>query len=763
MIRERRIFKRIAAELARNPSWKIIVLKRSWLCPYCGDVGAHELRIDEDLETRIAQHFGRHCPAFRNGARGGRGGAAAAAAEDVEPKPLDHSTLEKRATLINLKYRVKKLLAREPGWRLTDLDGHWICPYCARCVSGVDFPQVLAEVESQVEGAPSATGSGASAEARALNKVVRHLLDCEECRQGQGKERPVSELKARRDEIDRKKRVRRLRGEIEGRVEWRFAVQPAASSRAKAKSWVCPFCAQPTEIPFDKAVRVVPDAVVERIGDHLAGCAAYRVLEGKPRTERYLKDRVIAINRQRTLERLKRKLERHATWQVTDADANWYCAYCARPTGVRLPDPARVTEAQVNEVWTHLSSCPAYAGKRAQLKSPSYLRNVVALADRTIRLRREVKAALVEDPRFGVSDVYGSWLCPYCRKVQKPISVPRDLSQTAFIEKTIEQIVSHLYETCKSYVEGQEPEASAPELRRIADHASRASAAAAKAPGIVRFSSDDDERDELLERTIANLKSAAEAKRELTEVERRLQAAGTLQRSLLPRVPEIPGFEFGIVYSPCQSVGGDFYHFIPVSERELGIAIGDVAGHDVEAALLMGIAKKLLEIHGRRRSSPGQTLRLANQDMFPDLEAKSFVTAFYGILDFERKRLKFARAGHNPLILFNPARRPPLQVLDSTGMALGMDAGPVFAKSLEELEIALRAGDVLLQYTDGVPESMNHDREEFGLERLYGAVERFGKEEVEYLLYQIERAIADFREGARQKDDITMVAIKVQK
>jgi sigma-B regulation protein RsbU (phosphoserine phosphatase) len=229
----------------------------------------------------------------------------------------------------------------------------------------------------------------------------------------------------------------------------------------------------------------------------------------------------------------------------------------------------------------------------------------------------------------------------------------------------------------------------------------------------------------------------------------------------LPALPQLPGYEFGCVYKPCDDVGGDFYDFVRVDEGRIGLAIGDIAGHGIEAALLMGLAKKLLEVHGRGRSSAAEALVLANADIFPDLDERTFVTVFYGVLETRDRLLRFSRAGHNPLILFNAARKPALQVHDSKGMALGMDAGPIFRESIEELELALRPGDLLVQYTDGVTEAMNAKREEFGLERLGAVIEQHGKSEAEYVLWKIEKAIEQWTGGAPQKDDVTMIAVKV--
>ncbi|MFC1707021.1 PP2C family protein-serine/threonine phosphatase, partial [Planctomycetota bacterium] len=456
------------------------------------------------------------------------------------------------------------------------------------------------------------------------------------------------------------------------------------------------------------------------------------------------------INRRLILEKLQRKLSTHSIWQVTDGDDVWVCPYCASSTGVKLPEPRRygVSEHTLNEVWSHLSSCSTYRGKRPQLKSKSVILQTVAQSDHQNRLRREVRHALLQDKRFSVHDAFGSWLCPYCRKVQKRISVSTERS---LVDKTTEQVVTHLSEQCSHYIEGQEPSALFDELRNQVQQEPAGLKASRGSEG------DDSAWVRRIDQEVA-LKSQVEISKDLA---RSLEDARSRQLRLLPELPLIDGFEFGVVYQPHGRVGGDFYDFYRVSETEFGIAVGDVAGHGIEAALLVGLAKKLIEIHGRGRSSPGQTLLLANADIFPDLDARTFVTVFLGILNPAKRTLRFARAGHNPLLLFNPNRTPRLRVLDSKGMALGMDAGPIFYTSIEDVEVPLQAGDLLIQYTDGVTESTNHENEEFGLERLYAVIKRYGSEEAEYVLYKIERAVSDFREGARQKDDITLVAIKV--
>ncbi len=123
---------------------------------------------------------------------------------------------------------------------------------------------------------------------------------------------------------------------------------------------------------------------------------------------------------------------------------------------------------------------------------------------------------------------------------------------------------------------------------------------------------------------------------------------------MLPKPPSIRGFDFDCSYIPCDEVSGDFYDFIRIDETHLGISIGDVSGHGIEAAMVMGMAKKALQIFARDGCSAKEVLALANKDLGRDLLEGTFVSAAYGILDTAKRTFVFARAGNNPPFLVNP-------------------------------------------------------------------------------------------------------------
>jgi sigma-B regulation protein RsbU (phosphoserine phosphatase) len=246
------------------------------------------------------------------------------------------------------------------------------------------------------------------------------------------------------------------------------------------------------------------------------------------------------------------------------------------------------------------------------------------------------------------------------------------------------------------------------------------------------------------------------------ELQRSLEKAGQLQQQMLPDNPKVPGFDFYVLYRPLATVSGDFYDFVKVSAGEIGIVVGDVSGHGMEAALVMSMVKKSLKIHGKGASSAAEVLRVTNADVHEDLAQSTFASVFYGVLDVEGRTLKFSRAGHSPLILFNEARDPSLYTLEPKGLAIGIDKGPVFNRTLEEMELKLAPGDMLVQFTDGVVEAANKKKDEFGMERLSDAVRKYGRHEAQYLAHMIEMTVNEFRGGVPAEDDVTVMCIKVQ-
>ncbi|MCZ6602787.1 MAG: PP2C family protein-serine/threonine phosphatase [Planctomycetota bacterium] len=258
---------------------------------------------------------------------------------------------------------------------------------------------------------------------------------------------------------------------------------------------------------------------------------------------------------------------------------------------------------------------------------------------------------------------------------------------------------------------------------------------------------------------LASIVKRIQAEREL---ESSLVAAKKQQLHMLPDPPQVPGLEFGAYYSPSSQLGGDFYDFVDVGPDEVGTAIGDVSGHGIPAALVMGMTKKTINIFGRGVSSSAATLAHANADLHKDFSRGFFVTVLYTVFNRRTQTLNFCRAGHPPLILANPNRKPQMEVFEPRGLAMGIDDGRRFNPLLEEKHIQLIKGDLIFLYTDGLWEATNRDREEYGKKRIENTILRNVDRPMDEIIQALEVDVYTFMDGREQEDDITMVGFRVK-
>ena len=259
------------------------------------------------------------------------------------------------------------------------------------------------------------------------------------------------------------------------------------------------------------------------------------------------------------------------------------------------------------------------------------------------------------------------------------------------------------------------------------------------------------------------LLQAAEKKR----LEEELRIAHEIQMSLLPQGPLLmPGLSVTALCVPAREVGGDYYDFLPLDDHRVGVLIADVSGKGTSAALYMAELKGLMLSLTRIYSSPRELLIAANRIISQHLDARSFITMTYAIVDLEARTMTYARAGHTPLIYVpGPAADTRLaRILAPEGMVLGLklDNGEMFEKLLEEDTISLGAGDLYLFFTDGITEAMNGSDDLFGENRLGRLVEEHAHLPAEELRERVLREIAAFVGDAPQHDDMTMILLKIE-
>jgi len=264
----------------------------------------------------------------------------------------------------------------------------------------------------------------------------------------------------------------------------------------------------------------------------------------------------------------------------------------------------------------------------------------------------------------------------------------------------------------------------------------------------------------------ASIKDLLEQKAEKERLEQELRIARSIQMSLLPsgshsmRALTLTGH-----CEPAREVGGDYYDFLPLGQTRMGILIADVAGKGTSAALYMaelkGLVLSLSEVH----ASPRDLLIAANRIISKHLDARSFITMTYAVVDVEQRTLTVARAGHCPFV-FVPGPHASCRDAQSVlpdGMVLGLaiDTGDMFGRVLEEITIPLGDGDLFLLYTDGISEAMNVEGDCFGDARLADLAREHADLGSTELRDRILDDVRRFAGAAAQHDDMTMVLVKV--
>ena len=247
----------------------------------------------------------------------------------------------------------------------------------------------------------------------------------------------------------------------------------------------------------------------------------------------------------------------------------------------------------------------------------------------------------------------------------------------------------------------------------------------------------------------------ARARVEVRRLEKELAIARDIQRSFLPAAaPRVPGFDLAGTSISHDQVGGDYYDFITVSETRLGLAIADVSGKGIPAALLMAGFRMSLLAEIRNEFAIRAVMRKVNHLLHESTERDRFVTAFYGVLDWRNAMLIFSNAGHNPPLLIHADGRT--EPLSEGGVALGVLADTTY----EERPVSIGEGDVVVLYTDGVSEAEDEHGEQFGPERLERIVRAHPGHSARELTQDIVAAVLDWAGTRGLNDDLTLLVMR---
>jgi serine phosphatase RsbU (regulator of sigma subunit) len=249
---------------------------------------------------------------------------------------------------------------------------------------------------------------------------------------------------------------------------------------------------------------------------------------------------------------------------------------------------------------------------------------------------------------------------------------------------------------------------------------------------------------------------------EKERLEEELRIAREIQMSLLPggTLSTLPGMRVAALCIPATEVGGDYYDVLPLSDTRMGVLVADVSGKGTSAALYMAELKGLVLSLSRIYDSPARLLVEANRILAQSMDSRTFVTMTYAVVNIAERRMRFARAGHNPLIHLE-ARTGKTRILTPPGLGLGLDPGDRFEQILEEEEVPLAPDDFFLFFTDGLSEAMNEGAELFGEGRLRRILEESEGLTSEQLRGRILEEVEGFVGAAAPHDDMTMLVLKV--
>jgi serine phosphatase RsbU (regulator of sigma subunit) len=238
--------------------------------------------------------------------------------------------------------------------------------------------------------------------------------------------------------------------------------------------------------------------------------------------------------------------------------------------------------------------------------------------------------------------------------------------------------------------------------------------------------------------------------------EQEFSLARTIQQGLLPKAPPaLPGFAIAGAMYPAQETGGDYFDFLPMSDGDWGIALGDASGHGIGAALLIADTRAYLRALTLTYREPGEVLDSVNQRLVEDITTGHFVTLFLARLSPLSRSLAYSSAGHLPGYVLD-GRGAVKLVLQSTGLPLGVDPTGAFPTGPV---VHLEPGDLLFLLSDGIIEARSGDGPEFGMGRALKVGQAHRHEPPADIVAALVQEVRVWSENARA-DDMTAIVLK---
>jgi sigma-B regulation protein RsbU (phosphoserine phosphatase) len=241
-------------------------------------------------------------------------------------------------------------------------------------------------------------------------------------------------------------------------------------------------------------------------------------------------------------------------------------------------------------------------------------------------------------------------------------------------------------------------------------------------------------------------------------IKEELDLARKIQQGLFPKAsPEIAGLDISGVSVPALSVGGDYYDFVQLTPQKFLAVVADVSGKGMSAALYMSKIQGMVQLAAHMYDTPKEMLININRRIFDGLDRKSFITMILALFDLKKKEVRICRAGHNKALLSVGGK---IRFLEGGGMGLGLERGPLFENTIEEVRVPIKRESLFLFYTDGITEAMNEKQQQLGEDAIVDVLKTKRLLSAKKIQQAILTTVEKFRGTAEQHDDVTMIVVK---
>jgi serine phosphatase RsbU (regulator of sigma subunit) len=246
-------------------------------------------------------------------------------------------------------------------------------------------------------------------------------------------------------------------------------------------------------------------------------------------------------------------------------------------------------------------------------------------------------------------------------------------------------------------------------------------------------------------------------------IEKEMDLANEIHQSLRPNdPPRLPGYELETLFRGGSEIGGDYFDYIELDNDRIALLIADCSDslRGVPAAMVMAMTRAYLKAAIDAETGPADWLKWVNRRLSRDLKSGMAVTALVVVLDTTKGELVAASAGHRPIVMW---RKGKTALINPNGIALGLDVGPVFDKTIEEKRFSMHKNDRIVLYTDGVISAENSAGEAYGEDRFLESVRRQGAMNSAAFVNFVAAGVEKYLDGLEQPDDITVSTLKKMK